>query len=97
MRDILIYFTNPVLLLAVILVLVMVYFIINRPKEDKNEEIITTKDMLNDVNEERRNAGLYEIPEMNTRVNTGNLARMDNSFKSVPDFFRQLFSRKEKE
>jgi len=95
MRDILIYFTNPVLLLAVILVLVMVYFIINRPKEDKNEEIITTKDMLNDVNEERRNAGLYEIPEMNTRVNTGTLARMDKSFKSVPDFFRQLLKKKD--
>lgn len=97
MRDILIYFTSPVVLLAVILVLVMVYFIINRPKEDEEEEIITTKDMLKDVNEERRNAGLYEIPEMNTRVNTGNLARMDKSFKSVPDFFRQLLSKKEKE
>ena len=77
------------------LIFVMLFFFMNRPKEDEDEEIITTKDMLKDVNEERRNAGLYEIPEMNTRVNTGNLARMDKSFKSVPDFFRQLLKKKD--
>ena len=95
MMDILIYFTSPVVIFAVILIFVMLFFFMNRPKEDEEEEIITTKDMLKDVNEERRNAGLYEIPEMNTRVNTGNLARMDKSFKSVPDFFRQLLKKKD--
>jgi len=95
MKDILIYFTSPVVLLAVVLVLVMIYFIINRPKEDKDDGsgkvAITTKDMLKDVNEERRKAELYEVPEQTT----GNLARMDKSFKNVPDFFRQLFRKKD--
>ena len=69
MKDILIYFTSPVVLLAVVLVLVMIYFIINRPKEDKDDGpgkvAIATKDMLKDVNEERRKAELYEVPEQN--------------------------------
>ena len=103
MKDILIYFTSPVVLFAVVLVLVMIYFIINRPKEDEDDgtgkAAVTTKDMLRDVNQERREQGLYELPELNDAagVNTGRLARMDNSFKSVPDFFRQLLSKKEKE
>ena len=95
MKDILMYFTSPVVLLAVVLVLVMIYFIINRPKEDEDDGsgkvAITTKDMLKDVNEERRKAELYEVPEQNT----GNLARMDKSFNNVPDFFRQLFRKKD--
>ena len=70
MKDILMYFTSPMVLLAVVLVLVMIYFIINRPKEDEDDGsgkvAITTKDMLKDVNEERRKAELYEVPEQNT-------------------------------
>ena len=95
MKDILMYFTSPVVLLAVVLVLVMIYFIINRPKEDEDDGsgkvAITTKDMLKDVNEERRKAELYEVPEQNT----GNLARMDKSLKNEPDLFRQLFRKKD--
>lgn len=102
MKNILIYFTSPMVLFAVLLVLVMLYFIINRPKEDKPDDsgkvAITTRDMLHDVNKERREQGLYEIPELNTAAgaNTGNLARRDNSFKSVPDFFRKLIFGKNK-
>jgi len=97
MRDILIYFTSPVVIFAVILIFVMLFFFMNRPKEDEEEEIITTKDMLRDVNQERREQGLYELPELNDAagVNTGRLARMDNSFKSAPDFFRQLLKKKD--
>ena len=58
MKDILIYFTSPMVLFAVLLVLVMLYFIINRPKEDKPDDsekvAITTRDMLQDINKERR-------------------------------------------
>ena len=62
MKDILIYFTSPMVLFAVLLVLVMLYFIINRPKEDKPDDsekvAITTRDMLQDINKERREKGL---------------------------------------
>ena len=104
MKDILIYFTSPMVLFAVLLVLVMLYFIINRSKEDKPDDAekvaITTRDMLQDINKERREKGLYEIPAHNEAAgaNTGKLARMDKSFSSVPDFFRQLiFGRDKKE
>ena len=102
MKDILIYFTSPMVLFAVLLVLVMLYFIINRPKEDKPDDsgkvAITTKDMLRDINKERREQGLYEIPEHNEAAgaNTGKLARMDKSFSSVPDFFWKLIFGRDK-
>ena len=101
MRDILIYFTNPVAVLAVILFLVMIFFFINRPKEDTPQEpnekaAITTEDLREQINREREREGLHEIPAINSRSGGNSYARMDKSFSSVPDFFRQLFFGKKK-
>ncbi len=103
MNGILFYFYSPMTWFAAFLVLVLLYLIIKRPKGDEEQDdsgkvAITTKDMLRDVNKERREKGLYEIPEINEAAgaNTGNLARRDNSFKSVPDFFKKLIFGRDK-
>lgn len=84
---------------AVILVLAiiaMVYFFIKRPKEeDEGEEsVVTSRDLLNNINEDRQKKGLHEIPEVNSKSGGNTYARLDKSFKSVPDFFVKLFSKK---
>ncbi|MBR4411602.1 MAG: hypothetical protein IKV72_07745 [Firmicutes bacterium] len=100
MKGILFYFYSPMTWFAAFLVLVMLYLIINGPKgdDDSGKVAITTKDMLHDINEERREQGLYELPEVNTAAAVNmDLARKDKSFKSVPDFFWKLiFGRNKK-
>ena len=87
-----------IIIIAVILTLVMIYFMIHPPKEDSEgvESVSTTKTMLKDVNEEREKQGLHQVPEINSAsgANTGAMARKDKSFNSVPDFFVKLFSKK---
>ena len=85
MKDILIYFTSPMVLFAVLLVLVMLYFIINRPKEDKPDDAetvaITTRDMLQDINKERREKGLYEFQKVLKKIKEGDF-RVEKSEKN---------------
>ena len=81
----------------IVAVIAMVYFFIKRPKEDGegNENVVTSDDLLRDVNTEREKEGLHEIPAVNSRSSgTNTYARMDKSFNSVPDFFRKLFLKK---
>ena len=78
-------------------VIAMVYFFIKRPKEDgeEAENVVTSDDLLRDVNADREREGLHEIPAVNSRsAGTNTYARLDKSFNSVPDFFRKLFSKK---
>ena len=82
--------------ILVLAVFAMLYFFINRPKEDSEdtEPVVTSRDLLNDINEEREKQGLYELPEVNSRSGGNAYARLDKSFNSVPDFFIKLFSKK---
>ena len=82
--------------ILILAVLAMLYFFINRPKEDSEdtEPVITSRDLLHDINEEREKQGLYELPEVNSRSGGNVYARLDKSFSSVPDFFIKLFSKK---
>ena len=82
--------------MLVLAVPVMIYFFINRPKEDNEdtEPVVTSRDLLHDINEEREKQGLYELPEVNSRSGGNTFARLDKSFNSVPDFFIKLFSKK---
>lgn len=79
----------------VLAVIALVYFFIKRPKEDDEgaESVITSKDLLNEVNEDREKQGLHEIPAVNSRSGGNTYARLDKSFKSVPDFFVKLFGK----
>ena len=60
----------------------------------RTERVIASNDLLNEVNEEREKQGLHEIPAVNSRSGGNTYARLDKSFKSVPDFFMKLFSGK---
>ena len=87
-----------IIIFAVIVTIAMIYFMIRPPKEDSDsvESVVTTKGLLKEVNEEREKQGLHSVPEVNSAsgASTGTLARRDKSFKSVPDFFIKLFSKK---
>ena len=80
----------------VLAVIAMVYFFIKRPKEDREGtvSVVTSRDLLDEINEERKEQGLHEIPEVNSRSGGNTFARLDDSFKNVPDFFAKLFSNK---
>ena len=75
----------------------MVYFFFNRSEDEREgaENVVTSNDLLRDVNAEREKEGLHEIPAVNGRsAGTNTYARLDKSFNSVPDFFIKLFSKK---
>ena len=50
-------------------------------------------------NEERAKKGLKEMPAINPKGagSTNTYARMDKSWKSAPDFFKQMIRRKQDE
>ncbi len=98
-RDLFVLLTYThvwIMIFIAITVIAMVYFYFNRPKEDSDNTVVTSKVLQKKVNNERQRRGLYNVPEINNAAgaNTGNLARKDKSFSSVFDFFIQLFSRK---
>ena len=64
-------------------------------KTDKTN--YTSAELTKELNEERKEKGLYEIPEINTGLaNTGEYAKRDKSFANVTDFFIKLAKREKK-
>ena len=65
-----------------------------------NEKILSSSNLHEEWNEERREKGLKEMPAVNPKGagSTSTYARMDDSWKSAPGFFKQLIKKnKEKE
>ena len=64
----------------------------NNDKDPKNDEIITSQSLHEQVNAERKREGKNSIPAVNSFAGTtsNNLARRDKSWSSVPDFFVKL-------
>ena len=65
-----------------------------------NEKILSSSNLHAEWNEERAKQGLKEMPAINPKGagSTNTYARMDDSWKSAPGFFRQLIKKnKEKE
>lgn len=65
-----------------------------------NEKILSSQNLHAELNEEREKKGLKEIPAVNPKGagSTNTYARMDDSWKSAPDFFKQMIKKnKEKE
>ena len=85
-----------IIILAVIFTIAMIYFMIHPPKDERegSNDIVTSKELLKNVNDEREKQGLHEIPAVNSRSASNTYARLDKSFSSVPDFFKKLFSKK---
>ena len=64
-----------------------------------NEKILSSQNLHEEWNEEREKQGLKEMPVINNAAgtSTGNLARMDESWKSAPDFFKQMIKKNTEE
>lgn len=60
--------------------------------DKKNDGIITSKDLHEQMNRENAKDGKTTIPAINATMgtSTNNLARRDKSWNSVPDFFAQM-------
>ena len=65
-------------------------------KKDDADAIISSKDLHESMNRERKARGETSIPSINNvqGASSSNLARRDHSWSSVPDFFIKLFRRK---
>jgi len=62
-------------------------------KDLNNDDIITSQTLHDQVNAERKREGKNALPEINAvaGASTGNLARRDKSWNSVPGFFAKMF------
>jgi len=62
----------------------------------ENEKVLSSQNLHEEWTKERERQGLKEISPINNAMgtSTGNLARMDKSFKSAPDFFKQMIKGK---
>jgi len=70
---------------------------INRSKASRiDDEIINSKKLHEEVNQELKKQGKSGIEAINTigGVSTNNLARKDKSWSSVPDFFYKMIQGK---
>ena len=66
----------------------------DKKTEDSN---YTSADLTKELNEERKEKGLYELPEINAGLtSTGQYARMDKSFSNSLDFFVKLVKKGKK-
>ena len=65
-------------------------------KEQKQDKIPSSQNLHAEWTEERNKQGLKEIPPINNAAgtSTGNLANSDKSWKSAPDFFKQMIKAK---
>lgn len=65
---------------------------------EKNDKILSSENFRKELNEERAEQGLYEIPAVNPGkgggISTNTLARKDKSFDNAADFFGKLIKMK---
>lgn len=61
-----------------------------------NEKILSSNNLHEEWNQERRKKGLKEMPAVNPKGvgSTNTYCRMDKSWKSAPDFFMQMMKGK---
>ena len=59
---------------------------------EKDKKIISSAELQKELNEERKAKGLKEMPAVNPNKggSTNTYCRMDKSWKSAPDFFKQM-------
>ena len=65
-------------------------------KTETREDIVSSKVLHSEVNEDLKKEGKPTIEAINTYggVSTNNLARKDKSWNNVPDFFVKMFKKK---
>ena len=73
------------------LVMACIGGILQSKSGDKDEQIVTSQSLHEELNEERKQQGRGSLPAINSgQTSTNTYARMDKSWRSVPDFFLQL-------
>ena len=65
---------------------------------ESEEKATSSKDLHDSMNRERNARGESSLPSINNvqGASSNNLARMDHSWSSVPDFFIKMFTRKDR-
>ena len=67
------------------------------PKDKNDDKVVSSKDLHEKLNEERKAEGKYSIPAINSgQTSTNTYARKDKSWSSVPDFFYKMIKGKDK-
>lgn len=66
--------------------------------DSRQKNIPSSQNIHAEWTKERKKKGLKEIPPINNAAgtSTGNLANSDKSWKSAPDFFKQMIKDKRK-
>ena len=65
------------------------------PKGKEDEKHVNSQVLKDELNRERETEGKYPLPAWNSDGN--NYARMDGSYKSSPDFFKQMYEQQKQE
>lgn len=63
------------------------------PKGKEDEKHVNSQVLKDELNEERKAEGKYPLPAWNSEGN--NYARMDGSYKSSPEFFKQMYEKEQ--
>ena len=78
-------------IIGITLILMIVGAIIGARTGNKNDKTVTSSTLREELNEERKAQGKSSLPAINSgSTSTSTYARMDKSWRSVPDFFIQL-------
>ena len=64
----------------------------------EKDKVPSSQNLYEEWTDEREKEGLKKLPKINNAAgtSTGNLARMDKSWKNAPDFFKQLIKKSHK-
>ena len=86
---------TPIIFFLIIIVLIGASIGAFISRKEKNDKIITSKGLLDEVNRENQRKGNAEIPQVNPAagISTNSIALKDKSWDSVPDFFAKLFKK----
>ena len=86
---------TPIIFFLIMIVLIGAAIGAFISRKEKNNKIVTSKDLLDEVNRENQKKGNPEIPEVNPTagVSTNSIAIRDKSWGSVPGFFAKLFKK----
>ena len=85
-----------IIVIICVIVLVAVSAVL-LPKDKSDNKVVSSKDLHEKMNEERKAEGKYSIPAINSgQTSTNTYARMDKSWSSTPDFFYKMIKGKDK-
>lgn len=80
-----------IIIVGIVLVMAAIGSVMGTRSGEKDDKTVTSHELQEELNKERRSQGKQGMPAINSgTLSTSTYARMDKSWKSVPDFFKQL-------